>query len=86
MDVDASQAKQNSAGAGEHQTEMTWAQAAAAELGFDVQHEPDEQLLVLFRLNEETPQLLWQRSHGWWSAFPAFRAGLCGRNASRHPG
>lgn len=67
VDVDASQAKQNSAGAGEHQTEMTWAQAAAwvwvdvggkelpadinagqrieaaaAELGFDVQHEPDE--------------------------------------------
>ncbi|XSB54168.1 hypothetical protein ACP3PD_02675 [Enterobacter ludwigii] len=74
VDVDASQAKQNSAGTGEHQTEMTWAQAAAwvwghdggkelpadidagqrieaaaAELGFDVQHEPDEQLLILFR-------------------------------------
>ncbi|MCU2394421.1 MULTISPECIES: hypothetical protein [Enterobacter] len=29
MDVDASHAKQNSAGAGEHQTEMTWGQAAA---------------------------------------------------------
>ncbi|MDE4081547.1 MULTISPECIES: hypothetical protein [Enterobacter cloacae complex] len=29
VDVDASQAKQNSAGAGEHLTEMTWAQAAA---------------------------------------------------------
>ena len=74
VDVDASQAKQNSAGAGGHQTEMTWAQAAswvwdhdgakelpadidagqriekaAAELGFDVQHESDEQLLILFR-------------------------------------
>ncbi|HDR2703740.1 TPA: hypothetical protein QCJ51_004595 [Enterobacter roggenkampii] len=79
MDVDASQAKQNSAGAGEHQTEMTWAQAAAwvwghdggkelpadintgqrieaaaAELAFDVQHESDEQLLILFRPGEET--------------------------------
>ncbi|UEG34006.1 hypothetical protein LL024_04245 [Enterobacter ludwigii] len=79
MDVDASQAKQNPAGAGEDQTEMTWAQAAAwvwkhdggkelladidagqrieaaaTELGFDVQHEPDEQLLILFRLDEET--------------------------------
>ncbi|HHG2550296.1 TPA: helix-turn-helix domain-containing protein [Escherichia coli] len=79
VDVDASQAKRNSAGAGEHQTEMTWAQAAAwvwghdgrqelpvdrdagqriesaaAELGFDVQHEPDDQLLILFRLDEET--------------------------------
>ena len=79
VDVDASQAKQNSAGAGGHQTEMTWAQAAAwvwehdggkelpadidagqrieaaaAELGFDVQHEPDEQLLILFRPDEET--------------------------------
>ncbi|HCM9677556.1 TPA: hypothetical protein N5O10_004435 [Enterobacter hormaechei subsp. steigerwaltii] len=79
MDVDASQAKQNSAGAGGHQTEMTWAQAAAwvwehdggkelpadidagqrieaaaAELGFDVQHEPEEQLLIVFRLDEET--------------------------------
>ena len=79
VDVEASQAKKNSAGAGEHQTEMTWAQAAAwvwkyngegalpadidagrrieaaaAELGFDVQHEPDEQLLTLFRLDEET--------------------------------
>lgn len=79
VDVEASQAKQNSAGAGEHQTEMTWAQAAAwvwghdggkelpadidadqrieaaaAELGFDVQHEPAEQLLILFRLDEET--------------------------------
>ncbi|EJE7591176.1 TPA: hypothetical protein J6M71_004163 [Escherichia coli] len=79
MDVDASQAKQNSAGTGEHQTEMTWAQAAAwvwkhdgekelpadidagqrieaaaAELGFDVQHEPEEQLMILFRLDEET--------------------------------
>ena len=29
VDVEASQAKQNSVGAGEHQTEMTWAQAAA---------------------------------------------------------
>ncbi len=29
-------------------------EAAAAELGFDVQHEPDEQLLILFRLDEET--------------------------------
>lgn len=68
MDVDASQAKQNSARAGGHQTEMTWAQvgehdggkelpadidagqrieAAAAELGFDVQHEPEEQLMIL---------------------------------------
>jgi len=79
VDVDASQAKQNPAGAGEDQTEMTWAQvaawvwehdggkalladmdagqrveAAAAELGFDVQHEPDEQLLILFRPDEET--------------------------------
>lgn len=79
VDVDASQAKQNSAGAGGHQTEMTWAQAsalvwkhdgwkdlpadidavqrieaAAAELGFDVQHKPDEQLPILFRLDEET--------------------------------
>ncbi|HCM9180122.1 hypothetical protein I4P28_06120 [Enterobacter kobei] len=79
MDVDASQAKQNSAGAVEHQTEMTWAlaaawvwehdggkelpadidagqwiEASAAELGFDVHHEPDEQLLILFRLDEET--------------------------------
>lgn len=79
MDVEASQAKQNSAGAGEHQTEMTWAQAAAwvwehdggkalladmdagqrieaaaAELGFDVQHEPEDQLLILFRPDEET--------------------------------
>ncbi len=71
MDVDASQAKQNPAGAGEDQTEMTWAQAAAwvwehdggkelpadidagqrieaaAELSFDVQHEPEEQLMIL---------------------------------------
>ncbi|QXA81029.1 hypothetical protein I6L64_20150 [Enterobacter hormaechei] len=79
MDVDASQAKQNSAGAGKHQIEMTWAQAAAwvwkhdggkelpadiddsqrieaaaAELGFDVQHESEEQLLILFRPDEET--------------------------------
>lgn len=79
VDVDASQAKQNSAGVGEHQTEMTWAQAAAwvwghdggkelpadidagqrieaaaAELGFEVQHEPGEQLLILFRQDEET--------------------------------
>lgn len=79
VDVDASQAKQNSASTGEHQTEMTWAQAAewvwehdgrkelladidagqrieaaAAELGFDVQYEPEEQLLILFRLDEET--------------------------------
>lgn len=79
VDVDASQAKKNSAGAGDHQTKMTWAQAAAwvwehdggkelpadidagqridaasAELGFDVQHEPEEQLLILFRLDEET--------------------------------
>ena len=78
MDVDASQAKQNPAGAGEDQTEMTWAQAAAwvwehdggkelpadidagqrieaaAELSFDVQHEPEDQLLILFRLDEET--------------------------------
>lgn len=79
VDVDASQAKQNSVGAGEHLTEMTWAQAAAwvwkhdggkelsadidagqrieaaaAELGFDVQHEPEEQLLILFRPDEET--------------------------------
>ncbi|WP_227542098.1 DNA-binding protein [Klebsiella pneumoniae] len=78
VDVEASQAKQNSAGAGD-QTEMTWAQvaawvwkhdceealpadidagqrieAAAAELGFDVQHEADEQLLILFRPDEET--------------------------------
>ncbi|HIF6258755.1 TPA: hypothetical protein ACX3KC_004782 [Enterobacter ludwigii] len=29
MDVDASQTKQNPAGAGEDQTEMTWAQVAA---------------------------------------------------------
>ncbi|EPP0239930.1 DNA-binding protein, partial [Escherichia fergusonii] len=29
-------------------------EAAAAELGFDVQHEPEEQLLILFRLDEET--------------------------------
>ncbi|ENZ7567676.1 Uncharacterised protein [Klebsiella quasipneumoniae] len=29
-------------------------EAAAAELGFDVQHEPDEQLLILFRPDEET--------------------------------
>ena len=29
-------------------------EAAVAELGFDVQHEPDEQLLILFRLDEET--------------------------------
>ncbi|HFI7172388.1 MULTISPECIES: hypothetical protein [Enterobacteriaceae] len=28
--------------------------AAASELGFDVQHEPDEQLLILFRPDEET--------------------------------
>ncbi len=84
MDVEASQAKQNSAGtgtgtgtgtgAGDHHNAMTWAQAAAwvwghdggkelpadinagqrieaaaAELGFDVQHEPDEQFLILFR-------------------------------------
>ncbi|MEG6213594.1 DNA-binding protein [Enterobacter quasihormaechei] len=79
VDVEASQDKQNSAGAGEHQTEMTWAQAAAwvwghdggkelpadidagqrievaaAELGFEVLHEPDEQLLILFRQDEET--------------------------------
>ncbi|HDU4903627.1 TPA: hypothetical protein RFU16_005092 [Klebsiella quasipneumoniae subsp. similipneumoniae] len=85
MDVEASQAKQNSAGAGagagagDYHNAMTWAQAAAwvwghdggkelpadinagqrieaaaAELGFDVQHEPDEQLLILFRLDEET--------------------------------
>lgn len=79
VDVEASQAKQNSAGAGERQTEMTWElaaawvwkhdggkelpadidagqriEAAAAELGFDVQHEPDEQLLILFRPDEET--------------------------------
>lgn len=79
VDVDASQAKQNSAGARERQTEMTWElaaawvwkhdggkelpadidagqriEAAAAELGFDVQHEPDEQLLILFRPDEET--------------------------------
>lgn len=79
VDVDASQAKQNSAGSGEHQTEMTWAQAAAwvwkhdggkklpadfdagqrieaaaAELGFDVQHEPEKQQLILFRPDEET--------------------------------
>lgn len=79
VDVDASQAKQNSAGTGEHQIEMTWAQAAewvwkhdgrkelpadidasqrieaaADELGFDVQYEPEEQLLILFRLDEET--------------------------------
>lgn len=78
MDVEASQAKQNSAGAGGHQTEMTWAQAAAwvwehdggkelsadidagqrieaaaAELDFDVQHEPKEQLTILFRLDEK---------------------------------
>ncbi|OUK59502.1 helix-turn-helix domain-containing protein [Enterobacter hormaechei] len=78
VDVDASQAKQNSAGAGDHNA-LTWAQAAAwvwkhdggkeppadidagqridaaaAELGFDVQHEPEEQLLILFRLDEET--------------------------------
>lgn len=79
MDVDASQAKKNSPGAGGHQTEMTWAQAAAwvwehdggkelsadidagqrieaaaAELDFDVQHEPKEQLTILFRLDEKT--------------------------------
>ena len=81
VDVDATQAKQNSAGAGagDHHNAMTWAQAAAwvwkhdgeealpadidagqrieaaaAELGFDVQHEPEEQLLILFRLDEET--------------------------------
>ncbi|MGS3572446.1 DNA-binding protein [Klebsiella pneumoniae] len=85
VDVEATQAKQNSAGAGagagagDHHNAMTWAQAAAwvwghdggkelpadinagqrieaaaAELGFDVQHEPDEQLLILFRLDEET--------------------------------
>ncbi|MFZ4254831.1 hypothetical protein ACEV6G_22535 [Enterobacter ludwigii] len=79
MDIESSQAKQNSAGAGEHQNEMTWAlavawvwehdggkalladmdadqwiEAAAAELGFDVQHEPEDQLLILFRLDEET--------------------------------
>ncbi|MFN1128606.1 DNA-binding protein [Lelliottia nimipressuralis] len=85
VNVDASQAKKKSAGAGagagadDHQTEMTWAQAAAwvwehdggkelpanidagqridaasAELGLDVQHEPEEQLLILFRLDEET--------------------------------
>ncbi|EIY0270887.1 TPA: hypothetical protein L0W51_003551 [Escherichia coli] len=29
-------------------------EAAAAELGFDIQHESDEQLLILFRLDEET--------------------------------
>ncbi|HDR2733645.1 TPA: hypothetical protein QCJ55_000040 [Enterobacter ludwigii] len=29
-------------------------EAAAAELGFDVQHEPEDQLLILFRLDEET--------------------------------
>ncbi|WP_226568400.1 DNA-binding protein [Mangrovibacter yixingensis] len=29
-------------------------EAAATELGFDIQHEPDEQLLILFRLDEET--------------------------------
>ncbi|HIE9456831.1 hypothetical protein ACY0JH_01260 [Klebsiella variicola] len=28
--------------------------AAAAELGFDVQHKPEKQLLILFRLDEET--------------------------------
>ena len=28
--------------------------AAASELGFDVQHEPEEELLILFRLDEET--------------------------------
>lgn len=79
VDVEATQAKQNSAGAGagQHQTEMTWAQAAAwvwrhdggqsqhgdgeqrimaaaSELGFDAEYEPDEQLLILFRLDEET--------------------------------
>ena len=79
VDVDASQAKRNSAGAGDHQNEMTWTQAAAwvwehdgrkelpanmddgqrieaaaPKLGFDVQHEPDEQLLILFRPDEET--------------------------------
>ncbi|MGQ4695344.1 DNA-binding protein [Enterobacter asburiae] len=85
VDVEASQAKQNSAGAGAgagagaYHNAMTWAQAAAwvwkhdggkelpadidagqrieaaaAELGFDVQHEPDELLLILFRLDEET--------------------------------
>ena len=54
VDVEASQAKQNSAGAGEHQTEMTWAQAAAWVWGHDVQHEPAEQLLILFRQDEET--------------------------------
>lgn len=76
VDVDASQNRQNSDGAG-HRIEMTWAQAAewvwrhdgvqdqhggserrimaaASELGFDVQHEPEEQLLILFRLDEET--------------------------------
>ncbi|MGN7795220.1 hypothetical protein ACTJKR_16490 [Enterobacter sp. 22146] len=31
-----------------------WIEAAAAELGFDVQHEPEDQLLILFRLDEET--------------------------------
>lgn len=31
-----------------------WIEAAAAELGFDVQHEPDELLLILLRLDEET--------------------------------
>jgi hypothetical protein len=90
VDVEASQAKQNSAGwywywywywcwCCDHHNAMTWAQAAAwvwghdggkelpadinagqrieaaaAELGFDVQHEPDEQLLILFRPDEET--------------------------------
>ncbi|MDF7715635.1 DNA-binding protein [Klebsiella pneumoniae] len=81
VDVEATQAKQNStgAGAGDQLNEMTWAQAAAwvwghdggkalpadidtgqrieaaaAELGFDVQHEPDEKLLILFRPDEET--------------------------------
>ncbi|WP_320732546.1 hypothetical protein [Enterobacter roggenkampii] len=29
-------------------------EAAAAELGFDVQHESEEQLLILCRLDEET--------------------------------
>ncbi|MCR1002020.1 MAG: DNA-binding protein [Enterobacter cloacae] len=31
-----------------------WIESAAAELGFDVQHEADEQLLILFRPDEET--------------------------------
>ncbi|MDY0970690.1 helix-turn-helix transcriptional regulator [Siccibacter turicensis] len=79
VDVEASHAKQHSGGAGDHQNEMTWAQAAAwvwehdggkalpadmddgqriegaaAELGFDVRHEPDKQLLIVLRLDEET--------------------------------